>query len=391
MPQKRIEFEGQIHEFPADFTDADIAKALRSVSTGAVEKARERDARMGMSAAPPPNVFSVVADMLEGDTGIVGGAAKNVLGLVTGAGKLAREYIPGVAKLDDLVRPAIVDTTVRTPGEKLGSAGAEIASYAIPAGSAEKLTASVARNAGPAIKVLARAGGQATVAGAHAAAREGDLNAATVPAIIAGGVPIGGAVLRKTAEQTLYPAVRSAVAPGGILDDFFANVGMRPSNRAVAGQTAENLDEALRQVREVGLTGNRGDWDKIAKWLESRRDQFAEARQGMRDAGLATEPMRQAATQLRAEEDLLHRLSEELAKYHPETGFSPFGTGGLGYLFGGPKTGVPMAIVEAVRKRFPAWSAAQLDRGASLLMQPAAPAAASALADELMRREKDGR
>ena len=55
---------------------------------------------------------------------------------------------------------------------------------------------------------------------------------------------------------------------------------------------------------------------------------------------------------LRAEEDMLHRLSEELAKHHPETGFSPFGAGGLAYLFGGPQTGVPLAIAEAVRKRF---------------------------------------
>jgi hypothetical protein len=63
--------------------------------------------------------------------------------------------------------------------------------------------------------------------------------------------------------------------------------------------------------------------------------------------------MQKAASDLRAEEDMLHRLSEELAKHHPDTGFSPFGTGGLGYLFGGPQAGVPLAIAEAVRKRFP--------------------------------------
>jgi hypothetical protein len=64
----------------------------------------------------------------------------------------------------------------------------------------------------------------------------------------------------------------------------------------------------------------------------------------------------------------------------------------LAYLFGGPQTGVPLAVMEAVRKRFPAWSATQLDRATTLLRAPGTAgamggAASSTLEEELMRRE----
>lgn len=327
--------------------------------------------------------------------GIGQGVASTVLHIDDAARALSQRYAQPDASgnVRQIPRPLHDNPDVQaaiTPyntASAVGKGAEQAAEFAIPGGAVGKLT--------KASNLATRAGAQALSAGVVATAQQGDVKAATVPAIVAGATPVAGAAVRGVAERTLYPAVRTAIAPGGVLDDFFTNVGLRPPKQAVAGQTAANLDEALRQVREVGIRGTRGDWDKIAKWMQSRREQFAQARQRLQAAGQPTESMRKAAQDLRAEEDMLHRLSEELAKHHPETGFSPFGTGGLGYLFGGPQAGVPLAIAEAIRKRFPAWSATQMDRAASLLGAPGTAGVmggltSTTLQDELMRRELEG-
>lgn len=402
MPIKVNLPDGRVVHFPDSMTPEQVEAEVMKLTGPQMRSAPPDKPRPTEIAPDDPYGANLLTKAVGVGRSFLGGMGQGLASTVLHIDDLRRdvtEFLTGDKQerpLDNAnVRAAI--TPYNLPS-KVGFVAEQVGEAAVPAAAVASRVSKVQKvaNAGRMAQAAAHAATQAPVAGVVATAQQGDVKAATMPAIIAGATPVAGAVVRGVAERTLYPAVRGAIAPGGILDDFFTNVGLRPPKQAVAGQTAANLDEALRQVREVGIRGNRGDWDRIAKWLQSRREQFAQARQQLQAAGKPTEPMRKAAQDLRAEEDMLHRLSEELAKHHPETGFSPFGTGGLGYLFGGPQAGVPLAIAEAVRKRFPAWSATQMDRAASLLGAPGTAGVmggltSTTLQDELMRRELEER
>jgi hypothetical protein len=196
----------------------------------------------------------------------------------------------------------------------------------------------------------------------------GDPGRAAIPAALAAGTPVAALGLNRLAANTLYPAVKAVLANGGPMEQFWEAVGMPEEAGAVAGRLHENLDEILRRVKETGITGGRGDWDKIAAYIEQKPDLAKQ----INPAGI------------NADNQLLHEISNALSSYKPEGGFSPFGAGGVGYIVTGLKGGIPTAIAEAIRKRYPGWSAAQIDRLASILASAGAPGSLAAGSSELL-------
>jgi hypothetical protein len=148
MP-KRIEFEGKVHEFPDDFSDADIAAALGGGSdapaqppTGATIGAdnrgmlgRARDAALNMQGIP----------------GVIAGAASQAFDSVADLGDMARAgwnmLAPEALEVD---RPAqrIEHIPAMNPYQQLGQRGVQAAEIAGGVKALTKVPGVVARGLG---------------------------------------------------------------------------------------------------------------------------------------------------------------------------------------------------------------------------------------------------
>lgn len=164
---KQIEFEGTVHEFPDDFTDADIAKALK--------------ASVPSSETKPRTTGSIPGDLLAG-------LGASVLQLPIGAYDLVRkvsplslpapsEYIQGLGKPPE------------TTAGKVGEFGGMAAQFMVPGGAVTKgVRALEAAGAGRLATTLARGLGEAATAGGVEAVRSGGDVGATGRAAATGGV-----------------------------------------------------------------------------------------------------------------------------------------------------------------------------------------------------------
>lgn len=128
MAQKRVEFDGKIHEFPDDFTDADIAAALsggqaapQAKSFGA--KALDTIKALGSVAVDPLGLVNQKTKSALADAS--SGAAKNV---GRTALDLASLYTPGMGHTS-----RIPDLQSENTAEKVGSTAADIAMAIAPA------------------------------------------------------------------------------------------------------------------------------------------------------------------------------------------------------------------------------------------------------------------
>jgi hypothetical protein len=140
MPQ-RIEFEGAIHEFPDDFTDADIAAALGEPSSppsarggGATTTALGMTAaapvieRLGLELATSPHVTKAV----KAATGPAARMASRAIGVSTGSipGYLASEAVASAAK-SPAARTA-AETAIRGGGQATAAVGRVLGRAALP-------------------------------------------------------------------------------------------------------------------------------------------------------------------------------------------------------------------------------------------------------------------
>lgn len=168
MP-KRIDFEGQVHEFPDDFTDEDIAAALESMAMpAAASKGMMAPSRADETRNPGQNID----EFLEGAAGRVIDAGKNLPGMVanavslpfktaygmvtdpvntvTGAAETVGSY-PGM--IWEGVKGTVGDALSGDPA-RMGSASVDIAASAAPTYGAGKVASVPA-------KALGRASGRA--------------------------------------------------------------------------------------------------------------------------------------------------------------------------------------------------------------------------------------
>lgn len=221
MPQ-RIEFDGEIHEFPDDFTDADIAAALDG---GPPEQPslRERGAR-GLLTSMVPGVLELSRLVTDpearaGAMDSLRGARAEAAQLVYGGGDLLRRgynaVVPESMETERIIDQPDVQAAMTAPDNPEGRAGeaaATMASYAIPARRIAQATAS--------LPLWARSAAQSVTAGSVGAASEADPKAGVLPAIIAGAAPIvanapelvrrGLGVSRARAAQNLDSVSRTA-------------------------------------------------------------------------------------------------------------------------------------------------------------------------------------
>ena len=117
MPQQRIEFEGTIHEFPADFTDADIAAALGSGGGGESQPTTgpTRIPALGTAAGVAAGIAAKSLPAIVGGINTAAKAAGNVA-----RGRAAR-MVPAVVGVD--AAGDVLSGRPRQAAEKVAGAG----------------------------------------------------------------------------------------------------------------------------------------------------------------------------------------------------------------------------------------------------------------------------
>jgi hypothetical protein len=269
MP-KRIEFEGKVHEFPDDFTDADIAAALGGGSdapaqptTGATIGAdnrgmlgRARDAALNMQGIP----------------GVIAGAASQAFDSVAGLGDMARAgwnmLAPEALEVD---RPAqrIEHIPAMNNWQQLGQRGVQAAELA---GAVKGATTLAGKVPGVVAKGLgiSKVRAAENLTEAATAAKDVPVNMGTVAKegeryrqlVTAGGRPTGAVtkLLRRLddGEELTFESAR----------DVYSNLSRLSANEFNSlNPTMQRQIGAMREALQAALTeaaGTVGKGDQYA-------------------------------------------------------------------------------------------------------------------------------
>ena len=209
MPSQRIEYGGEIHEFPDSFTDADIAKALKSIDAGKTAA----PANDGVNGLPSMDaVKEGLGNLVEFGKGVL----KSPLAMVETGGNLLRK-IPGVKQLED-ASGAYIDTGINTKpqntAQTVGRVVGDIGTAFVPGG----VVTRGARAAAAATKYgapLVRGGIEALGAGTIAAAQGYDPTAAAVTGGVLGTVAGAATPLVSRLKRSADSSMIAALGPAG--------------------------------------------------------------------------------------------------------------------------------------------------------------------------------
>ena len=240
----KMRWRGEERLVPRDFVDAVLKSGGELVEPTADEPHWSERVWDAMQAAP-----GVVADV-----GI--GAGKSALQSVMGAGKWARENIPGAQALHDAgggdwatIDMATLEPTSRA--QELGGVAERVGEFFIPVGGAVGGVASRVPGLMRHIPWLQR-GAEVTGAGGRPLAHGGPVPAALTAAGLQGVIPATprtAGVVRESAESTvaraLDPTTRAAKTEA-------AKLAPEMLARGVGGSRTGMLDEATRQIGRLG-------------------------------------------------------------------------------------------------------------------------------------------
>lgn len=239
---KRIEFEGVVHEFPDDFTDAEIAAALSSA-----HPAPPPPAAKAPVASPPRSLLQRTADT---GVDVAIGAAKGATNSAIGLGRLFNRYVPGVGKLNEAIYGEPVNdstygaakkdfATPTNTAQKVGFTGEQIGEFFTPVGAAGRI--------GKAAEI--------GKSGLFTLAQSDSPLAAGVSAAITAAVP-GAAGVRRASEALESGAEKTiAQALGATKEGMKATAAdLAPGilTRGIRGSRAAMLKQARSQTAAIG-------------------------------------------------------------------------------------------------------------------------------------------
>lgn len=284
MPQ-RIEYEGEVHEFPDDFTDADISAALKGHPTG--RAAMTADQRQGTTArgykAPAPTMAQTAADLrasMTSDNPVVNAAAAPFREMIAGP-------MEGAAQLGEVPGDVAGGRFARAMSNAVRGASKVAAPNAVPMLAGAVLTNPVAM----AGTVAGGAGGGLLARGTAKALGANDDQAALAEDMggLAGGT--AGSVLADRLAQSLkaygVPVSRwlmqKALKPGK------ADVPTEPGTDPLRG-VREAVDSALNRnipVSEAGLSKVGGRLEELQQQVQDIVDNATKAGKSVDPAAVA--------------------------------------------------------------------------------------------------------
>jgi hypothetical protein len=337
MP-KRIEYEGAVHEFPDDFTDADIAKALKGPQA----------AQQQPAAAPQQSYPEIIGHF---GSDVLQGLGAGVLSTIFHGGDLVRRGTEAVVgpewaaklgmenKLDKPEVRALITPPSSTPGQ-LGYGAEKMGEFFIPAGAVGKAAKVVEgatagmRGAG-ALNLAARAGLEGAAAGGVAGVQTGgDPNAMREAALTAGGVTAGlgtaAAALPVAAKglnllaRTQYGKVLNPAMKGTKHISRYETIPGLLERRVTGGSMEGLLDKTQTQVDKWGKAIEDA-WStvpqntplKSAPILQAIEDSVADAKVAMPAGDVNLGPI---ADTMMDHADLMKTVVNKLSTVNPQSG-----------------------------------------------------------------------
>ena len=287
MP-KRIRYEGKVHVFPDDFTDADIQQALSSTHTDASKT----------SAPQQPWSDQALSFGKDVAKGALAGAASTVFH----GGDLIRRGL-GMERIIDTPQVRSEITPPSSAGGKLGFGGEQAAEYFLPIGPEIK-------GAGLARAAL-RTGAEAARSGAIGLAQTGSpRGGGTAAALGAGGALVGealGAVAPKLYERALNPAKKIRL---GERTEMVERGLARGDELPIAKSSLPRLDEEVRVHK-----------DQIEQFTKDPASPYSQRSIPIDDV---LRPVDQYIRRLsRADHDLGASLARKRAQWAEELGYRP--------------------------------------------------------------------
>lgn len=259
QPPRRVQGpDGKVHEFPGDFSDAEIASALDSV--------------LPREAAPQPSERSWLDTAKDVGTGLVQSGA----GAFAGLGSLVHQ-IPGVSTAVDTLygtpgvseqsfREARAVTTPQNAAQSVGKLAGDIAQVIVPGNTITRTATSLASQAPRGLQLATRAGVEGVAGAGIGAAQGGD---PTTAGVISGAVPIVGKAAGKVSSalkaqvpehvmkalgptKEKYKAMAERITPGIIARKLGG------SREALQQQAHESAQEAGRAIDDALKTEHGG-------------------------------------------------------------------------------------------------------------------------------------
>lgn len=305
MPRE-IDLDGVVHEFPDDFTDAEIAAAL-SPST----------AQTGSSAQPfnPLPILEALGRPVL-DVGI--GAAKKLAETGVRGGAMLRKVVPGLDAISNMLPSVEVPIEPTNAAQRLGGTLEQVAEIASPSralvGLGERVAAKLAPAAARAIgATAARALPRAAIEGAGSAGLALAQGASPGGAVLSGAlgavVPGAGEMVRsmrgglasqaeKKAVQALgptkerYKAMAARIAPDVLKRGLIGSrQSLKDRAEAMVSEVGPQIDEAITKYAERQV-----DTAPVIQALEDAKDAFRTVREvPLREAVASGEATRTGA------------------------------------------------------------------------------------------------
>ena len=364
MP-KVIQFEGQTHEFPDDFTDVEISNALKGVAAPSQE-------------VPQHPATTLMHDVLKGAGK---GVARTALGAVETVSNLVQK-IPGMPEplvSKEQFASARQMTDPSNTAQRVGQNTEQVAE--LFAGGAGKLGIKAASKVPAVLSIPARMAGAAVESGGVTAAQTGGDPRAT--AISAG---LGAAT-------NLIPSAASAFAKN-LREDEAVPLATKYIKDLTDKATTklDKLPKSWQQFAQVKAPGP-GD---LTKAIEKGGELIK--KYGLTGKASDAQAISRAPLALRKH---LTELSAQLEKPHSFGWLSPgIVAGALGYgtLGANPVVGVPLTVLAGIRalgNKYPGPTAKFLDTAAPYVEGATRAGSGSAatildqqLEDELLRRQR---
>lgn len=245
MP-KQVEFEGQIHEFPDDFTDAEISSALKAIPAA------------NAATSPQAKTWTQLAGDVAGTAEDVAiGAGKRLVETGVRGGALLRK-IPGIEWLSEKFPSVNVPITPTSTAQKIGGAleqGAELLAPSRAVTSAGLKAAEILGAKG-ALGVLPRMAVEGAGSAGLAAAQGASPGGAVAAGVIGAAIPGASGYAEQAAAGLKSQAEKLAVQALGPTKERFKAMAQKIApeviRRGLGGSREALKDISEGMVKDVG-------------------------------------------------------------------------------------------------------------------------------------------